>query len=107
MKNQKRAFATKVQNSGLWARSIQTCRGWMARAGEFREKLMARLAEENEISEEVIRRAMAEAEALACSTQFPLLFLPELAREKVLSARQWAGRQREILERQRMLATML
>lgn len=105
MKNQTRNL--KTQNNGLLARSVQACRCWAARAGQLREKLMARLAEENDISERTVRQAIAEAEALACSTEFPLLFLPELAQEKVLSARRWSGRQREILERQRTLATML
>ena len=105
-KNQKRTLTAKT-NHGLLARSIRTCRGWAARAAEIREKLMAQLAEENEISVQAVRQAVTEAEALACSTQFPHLFLPALAEEKVLSARQWRGRQREILERQRMLASML
>lgn len=40
-----------------------------------------------------IRRAVEEAELMALSTEFPHLFLPELAREHVarISTRQGAG----------------
>jgi uncharacterized Zn finger protein len=107
-KNQKDFRADKIQNGGLWARSIQTCRGWAARCGQLREKLMARLAEEanGQISESLVRQALTEADALASSTQYPLLFLPVLAEEKISNARQWAGRQRAILERQKALGAM-
>ncbi len=107
-KNQKELLGGKIQNNGLWARSIQTCRGWAVKASQLREKLMARLAEEanGQISESLVRQALTEADALASSTQFPLLFLPVLAEEKISNARQWAGRQRAILERQKALGTM-
>lgn len=50
-------------------------------------------------------QAATEAEALAWSTPYPLLFLPVLMEEKVHEARRWAARQRDILDRQRHLAT--
>lgn len=70
---------------------------------------MQRLAVQvqGQISELLVRRAIIEAEALAWSTRYPLLFLPVLAEEKVQKAGQWAGRQHEILERQKALATIL
>ena len=43
-------------------------------------------------------RAFAEAEAVAWSTPYPLLFLPELAHEKVRNVRRWADRQQDILQ---------
>lgn len=59
---------------------------------------------EGRIPEKLVNHAVAEAEALAWSTPFPLLFLPGLAEEKVTKAGQWATRQREILERDIVLA---
>jgi len=48
----------------------------------------------------MIEQAVTEAESLAWSTSFPLLFLPDLAEEKVLSAQKRAEHQREIWSRQ-------
>jgi len=56
------------------------------------------------IPDQMLNRAVAEAEALAWTTPYPLLFLPALVEEKVLAADRWAGRQQEILERQKALA---
>jgi hypothetical protein len=53
------------------------------------------------VPEQLARQAVAEAEALAWSTSYPLLFLPGLMEEKLRNARRWATRQREILERQK------
>jgi hypothetical protein len=56
------------------------------------------------LPEPLVRQAATEAEALAWATSYPLLFLPVLVEEKIEGARQWANRQREILERQKALA---
>ena len=56
------------------------------------------------LPEPLVRQAATEAEALAWATPYPLLFLPVLVEEKIEGARQWASRQREILERQTALA---
>ena len=50
-------------------------------------------------AEAVLRRAGTEAAALAWTTPFPLLFLPELLDEKVDRAEQHLARQKTILER--------
>jgi hypothetical protein len=52
------------------------------------------------IPDQMLNGAVAEAEALAWSTPYPLLFLPGLVEEKILGVGRWASRQREILERQ-------
>jgi hypothetical protein len=53
---------------------------------------------------ELLRHAINEADALAASTEFPTLFLPTLAEEKVLLASQWQTKQRLIQERSWLLA---
>ena len=50
-------------------------------------------------AEASVRRAGTEAAALAWTTPFPLLFLPELLDEKVDKAKQHLARQKTILER--------
>ena len=94
--------------AGPLEKSMQVCRHMAAKCGELRDRLMQRIAIElrGGVSEPLVRRAVIEAEALANTTPFPLLFLPALAEEKVRSVRQWTGRQREILERQRTWATV-
>ena len=46
-----------------------------------------------------LRRATNEAAALAWTTQFPLLVLPELLREKTDAARRYVERQSALLKR--------
>ena len=46
-----------------------------------------------------LRRATNEAAALAWTTPFPLLFLPELLREKADAARRYVERQTALLKR--------
>ena len=48
-----------------------------------------------------LRRATSDAAALAWTTSFPLLVLPELVREKAESATRYARRQAALLKRSR------
>jgi hypothetical protein len=57
-----------------------------------------------EMPNRVVQQAAGDAEALAWSTPYPLLFLPVLMEEKVADARLWLDRQQDILERQKALA---
>jgi len=93
---------TKTQQNGPLARSVQACRDVAAKFNELTDRLMQKLAADVQglIPESMLKQAVTEAEALACSTPYPLLFLPVLAEEKVMTARQWARHQTEILERQ-------
>lgn len=108
-KNQENRFGTKKQGNGPWARSFKACCHLAMKLTQLREQLMQRLTAQvqGRLSELLVRRAIIEAEALAWSTRYPLLFLPVLAEEKVLAASQWAGRQHEVLARQKALATIL
>jgi len=96
---------TNTNQNSPWTRSIQACRDAAARFNQLTEQLVQKLVADVQglLPENMVRHAVIEAEALAWSTPFPLLFLPVLAEEKVLTARQWARHQTEILERQRSL----
>src|SRR5688500_5501070 len=50
----------------------------------------------NDLSEDSVRFAVNEADALAATLPYPLLLFPTLAEEKVLKASQWAEKQRQI-----------
>lgn len=67
----------------------------------LKERLLRRRIEKirDEQAEAALRRAGTEAAALAWTTPFPLLFLPELLEEKVDRAEQHLARQKTILER--------
>jgi len=93
---------TNTQPNGPWARSVQACRDAAARFNQLTEQLIQKLIADVQglLPENMVRQAVIEAEALAWSTPFPLLFLPVLAEEKVLTARRWVRQQTEILERQ-------
>jgi hypothetical protein len=82
------------------------CRSETVKSNWLKNRLKLGIAPEirGGIPDQLLNRAVAEAEALAWSTSHPLLFLPGLVEEKVLGANQWANRQRKILERQRTLA---
>jgi hypothetical protein len=66
-----------------------------------RRSLPPEIEADGRIPSRLARHAIAEAEALASSTPFPLLFLPGLMEEKLRNAGDWVSRQREILERQK------
>jgi hypothetical protein len=69
-------------------------------------RLKRNLAHEvkSRVPDQLLKSAVAEAEALAWSTPYPLLFLPGLVEEKVLKADRWTVRQKEILARHSTLA---
>ena len=67
----------------------------------LKEKLLRPLIEKtsDQQAEAVLRRAGTEAAALAWTTPFPLLFLPELLEEKLDKAEQHIARQKKIFQR--------
>jgi hypothetical protein len=94
-------WGLKAQGARTLAICTEACRTAARKIRQFEEQLAARLAVETEggVSQQLVQQAMNEAEALAWTTQYPLLFLPELAEEKIRGARQWASRQQEIMAR--------
>jgi hypothetical protein len=97
------------QREGMLAKCTAACRTAARKLKQLEEQLAAKFAAEamGTIPGQLIQQAMNEAEALAWSTRYPLLFLPELAEEKVRGARQWASRQQQILHQQNELVTIL
>ena len=83
--NRPRAMATRACRTAV---DIQGKQLLAELAGEYKASLPGQWLD----------RAFAEAEAVAWSTPYPLLFLPELAHEKVRNVRRWAERQQEILQ---------
>ena len=65
----------------------------------LKERIAADLEKEfaGAIEAALIRRIVAEAEALAATTLFPALLLPALAEEKAHDAAKWSLRQKGIL----------
>ena len=82
------------------------CQETATHSDVLKRRLTTRLAFETggNLPDRVVKQAATDAEALAWSTPYPLLFLPVLMEEKVEGARLWMSRQREVLERQKALA---
>ena len=95
-------WGIKAKGAKTLAACTEACRTAARKLKQLEEQLTAKLAAEIQggVPQQLIQQAMNEAEALAWSTRYPLLFLPELAAEKIQSARQWASRQQQILEHQ-------
>lgn len=91
---------------GIPGSPVHGCRDTANCSDLLKRRLTTRLAFESgqNLPDHVVKRAATDAEALAWSTPYPLLFLPALMEEKVEGARLWLSRQREILERQKALA---
>jgi hypothetical protein len=100
MTNQRNQF--KSGNQSHWGQrpgkpAVRACRAAVNGMGK---QFLAELAGEykSSLPGQWLERAFADAEAVAWSTPYPLLFLPELAREKVHNVRRWAERQQQILQ---------
>jgi hypothetical protein len=96
----------RSQGRDLEAKPVRPCRSEVLKSNLLKYRLKRNLATEasSRIPDQMLNRAVAEAEALAWTTPYPLLFLPGLVEEKVLTADRWASRQQEILKRQKSLA---
>lgn len=99
----------REQGARTLAKCTEACRTAGRKLKQLEEQLTERLTAEirDGVPQKLIQQAMNEAEALAWSTRYPLLFLPVLAEEKIEGARQWTSRQQQILERQKTLTTVL
>jgi len=91
----------RVPGAGTLAKCTEFCRAAARKLKQVEEQLIRKLTAETQgsVPQRLIQQAVNEAEALAWSTPYPLLFLPELAQEKIRSARQWNRRQQEIYRR--------
>jgi hypothetical protein len=91
----------RAKGAGTMAKCADACIAVARKLKQLEEQFIAKLSAEaqNEVPQQVVEQVMNEAGALAWNTRFPLLFLPDLAEEKIASARQWAARQQDILRR--------
>src|SRR5258708_1450409 len=107
--NQSERWESGHRRNGPLAKSIEACRHALGKCSHYRDGIIQKRVGEvkDMLPEPLVRRAVMDAEALAWSTPFPLLFLPALVEEKVSTAREWADRQQQVLERQRALAGAL
>jgi hypothetical protein len=105
MNTRKRYNALNRRNQGGDPGAVfnRACRSESLKSNLLKYRLKQDLVPEvsGRIPAQLLNGAVAEAEALAWSTPYPLLFLPGLVEEKILGAGRWASRQREILERQK------
>jgi hypothetical protein len=78
-------MSTENQNPTppVHVRCLNSCSKLLA---QIKGVILAELQATISLHEEVIRMAVNEAEALACKTEFPQLFFPTLAMEKVQAA---------------------
>jgi len=107
MKNNNQTGTTGTNAKSYLAGSINACRNLATKFNQLKDTLMQKFAREYQslVPSHLLQQAIVEAEALAWSTPYPLLFLPDLAEEKVLNARQWTERQQQILARQQQTWT--
>jgi hypothetical protein len=96
-----------TQNGGFLPISGKFSGDAATRVKQAERGLIERLHEElgGQVPDELFQKAVLEAEALAWTTAYPLLFLPGLAEEKISSVRQWVKHQREVQTEQRIFAT--
>jgi hypothetical protein len=107
-RNRSNSLTINASDRTCRAKSLPACRQHVAAKSHLlRNRLAQTLAPElkGRAPDRLVRQAVTEAEALAWSTPYPLLFLPVLFEEKLTSARQWADRQQEVLERQKTWST--
>ena len=72
---------------------LASCQKLLAQIEQAKRRLAAEFQESFKVHEELFRLAMTEAEALAWQTEFPQLFFPTLAMEKVQEVTEWQSRQ--------------
>jgi hypothetical protein len=103
--NQKKFLWCAQQAKSAFVGTVGACRHMAASFNKLKAHIVQSLVGDSgtQVPGNLLQQAVLEAEALAWSTPYPLLFLPALAEEKVLDARRWADHQRRILERQSKL----
>jgi hypothetical protein len=75
------------------------CRKIRAQIAGVKNAIFAESARAFSVPERLVRLALDEAEAAAWQTQFPHLFFPTLAVEKVRAVADWNARQQSVREK--------
>ena len=78
------------QNDGTFV----LCRKALALVEQIKTAILAEHHDRQDDSKHLVQLALNEAEALAAQTDYPLLFFPNLAAEKVQALGNWQARQR-------------
>jgi hypothetical protein len=72
---------------------VTSCQKLAARIEGAKEQLLRELRETLQVPDRLFKLALNEAEALAWQTEYPHLFFPVLATEKIRAAGEWNTRQ--------------
>jgi len=83
-------------NPGLRQRCVSSCRKLVAQISRTKQAILNEFKQSFHASDQVLRLALNEAEALAWQTGFPHLVFPTLATEKAQAAVAWAAHQRAV-----------
>ncbi|MDB6110987.1 MAG: hypothetical protein JWR69_2737 [Pedosphaera sp.] len=77
---------TNVKNltktDSLPTRCSNSCRKLLAQIEQAKDAIIAEFRDSFKAQQQLLHRALEEAQALACQTEFPLLVFPTLALEK-------------------------
>jgi hypothetical protein len=73
-----------------------TCREFFNRLNSAKAAVLAEFRERLQHHEQLLRRALSEAEALAWQTPYPHLVFPALATEKAQAIADWSMHQRSV-----------
>jgi predicted secreted hydrolase len=78
---------------------LASCQKLVVQIEQAKNRLAAEFKDNFKVQEELFRLALTEAEALAWQTEYPQLFFPALAREKVQAVAAWQTRQDSLRRR--------
>ena len=77
-------------------RCLESCRQLLAGIEQAKQRIAAEFREIVESNQKSFQLALNEAEALAWQTEFPQLFFPDLAVEKIQAVATWQTRQQSV-----------
>jgi hypothetical protein len=82
-------------------RCVQSCKQLLAGIEQAKNKIAAEFRDIVELNQKSFQLALNEAEALAWQTDYPQLFFPSLALEKIQTVATWQTHQ-QILQKPRL-----
>lgn len=88
---------TTVQNFA--SACLASCQKLAAQIDRVRENFLAEFRETFAANGQLLNHVINEADALAWQTEYPQLFFPTLAQEKVQAAANWKARQEQLYQR--------
>jgi hypothetical protein len=77
-------------------RCVQSCKKLLGEIERAKNKIAAEFREIVETNQKSFQLALNEAEALAWQTEYPQLFFPDLAVEKIKAVATWQTRQQSV-----------